>query len=296
MRHPSFSADASPVMRLEQIVGWRDSHYPGEPAYGQRATRDASALQAAALTLDPHLVGYAQQMIDDNQFFASEAAAMDDRAQPLRTTIGRLETIDQYELIKAQPQSSYHLPMSPDQPDFVFSDEQDGLVAIKNRHDILYVSVYWRARFAINNLARIHYLTPTFDRIAVAQEQTQFEPSGMQFTWPNWTNMAFGNGGIKYPGPDLQSAYAGLTQPIAKIPADIPFKPGQESPYAGRAQFYALRYGPYLIAMNTTKTKSFDLIVPDTADELVSKKNKILPGSTLKIAPRSTIVLYFASN
>jgi hypothetical protein len=82
-------------MRLEQIVGWRDSHYPGYSVYGQRATRDASALQAAALTLDPYLVGYARQMIDDNQFFASEVEAMNDRAQPLRT-IGRLETPQYY--------------------------------------------------------------------------------------------------------------------------------------------------------------------------------------------------------
>jgi hypothetical protein len=58
-----------------------------------------------------------------------------------------------------------------------------------------------------------------------------------------------------------------------------------------------LRYGPYLIGLNMTKNKTFDLQVPQGATsvkELVSKRENITPGSTEKVAPRSTIVLFIA--
>ncbi len=270
-RHPALDNDGHRAMRLEQIVGWRDANYPGYIVYGQRATRDASALQAAALTLDPQLVGYAQQMIADNQFFASEIEAMNDRAQPLRTTIGRLETPDHYDLIRAQPPSPHRLPMTPGQPDFVFSDEEDGVVAIKRGDEILFASLYWRARHAVNFLARVHHITPRFDRIAVVRQEVQFEPSGLFYTRPDWINFGFGNGGPKYPG-NLHSAHAGERLPIAKIPDRVPFRPGDESVYAGKGSFYVLRYGPYSIGMNTTTNQTFEL-------------------EGKKIGPRSTLVL-----
>lgn len=291
-RHPALDAGGNRTMRLEQIVGWRDSRYPGYMVYGQRATRDASALQAAALTLDPYLVGYAQQMIADNQFFASEVEAMNDRAQPLRTTIGRLETPRYYELIKAQPSGPYRLPMTPGQPDFVFSDEQDGVVAIKNADEILYVSLYWRAYHAVNFLARVHYITPNYDRIAVVKVDTEFENSGMVYKRPDWTNFGFGNGGPRYP-IELHSAHAGEVLPIARIPEGIQFRPGQESVYAGKGSFYTLRYGNYLIATNCTESKTHELKIPDDfmqASELVSGKK--IQFDKMPVSPLSTVVLY----
>jgi hypothetical protein len=289
MRHPALDKEGNRVMRLEQAIGWRDSHYPGEIAYAQRATRDASALGVAFATGDPHLVGFAQQMLADNQFFASEVGAMADTAQPLRTTIGRLETPEQYEWIKAQPASPHRLPMSWDQPDSVFTDEENGVVAFKRGNELFYASLYWRARFAVNFLARIHHMTPQFDRVAVVREQEEFEPAGLTYTRPNWTNFGFGNGGLKYPGA-FDSALAGETLPIARIPQGVPFKAGDESPYAGRAQFYRLRYGSYLIGMNASKDKTFDLAAPAAATDLVSKKR--VDAGTLKVAPMSTVVLY----
>jgi hypothetical protein len=293
MRFPAIDSDGNRVMQLEQIIGWRDLHYPGEMAYGQRPTRDASALQAAAYTLDPRLVGYAQQMIADNQFFASEVHAMEDRAQPLRTTIGRLETPDQYELMMSQPQSSDRLPMSADQKDFVFTDETDGVVAFKHGNEILYASLYWRARFGINNLARVHYITPRFDRIAVVSESTIFQSSGKEFTWPNWTNYGFGNGGFKYP-VDLESAYTGQKVPIAKFPDGLSPIPGHESPYNGRGDFYTLRYGRFVIGLNMTHDKTFELKIPDNAKsaaELGSHSKDLVAGATMKVRPLSTVIL-----
>lgn len=291
-RHPGLDERGHRVMRLEQVVGWRDSHHPGYLAYGQRPTRDASALQVAAITLDPVLVGQARQMLDDNQFFASEVIAMADRAQPLRTTIGRLSTPEEYDKILAQPDSGHRLPMTWGQPDCLFSDEENGVLALKSGDEILYVSLYWRARTSINNLARVHHLTPNFERIAVVAVETEFTPSGLFATMPDWTNMAFGNGGLRYPGA-APSAYAGERRPIAKIPEGIDFKPGQENVYAGKGDFYRLHYGDYLIGMNLTKDRTFELAVPAGFEGTRLGSNAGAPPTarTIPVGPRTTVVL-----
>jgi hypothetical protein len=291
-RYPALDADGNRAMRIETIVGWRDDHYPGNVVYCERPTWDASTLYAAAATLDPRSIGYVQQMFDDNQFFASVQHQMDQN-NGLRVTAGLLGVPDQYALLKSQPSSAYRLPMSPGRPDFVFSDEQDGVVAIKNGNDILYVSLYWRARFAVNFLARVHEITPRFDRIADVREEVQFEPGGMTYTRPDWINFGFGDGGPHYP-VDWHSAEAGEQLPIARTPADVRFRPGDESVYAGKGEFYRLRYGDYLIGMNMTTDQTFELKPPEgmaRAKDLVSGRMLELTAP-LKVAPRSTVVLW----
>jgi hypothetical protein len=293
-RYPATDGDGFRAMRIEAIVGWRDgSHYPGNVAYGERVTWDASTIYAAAATLDPDAIGYVQQMFADGQFFASVQHQMAQN-NSLRVTAGLLEVPDDYELLKAQPPVAKRLPMTPGQPDFVFSDEEDGVVAIKNGDEIFYASLYWRARNAVNFLARIHYTTPMMDRIAVVHEDVQFTPSGEFYTRPNHVNFGFANGGPRYPG-NLHSALAGEKLPIAKIPVGVKFQPGDESVYAGKGDFYTLRYGSYLIGMNMTMDKTFELKTPPEisgAKELVSEKMVKLTAP-LKVAPRSTVVLYF---
>jgi hypothetical protein len=294
-RYPGVDADGNRAMRIEAVVGWRDpGHYPGDICYAERPTWDASSLYAAAATLDPATVGYVQQMFHDGQFFASIEHQMAQN-KSLRVTAGLLGVPDQYELLKSQPPSAVRLPMTPGQPDFVFSDEEDGVIAIKNGDEIFYASLYWRARNAVNFLARIHYTTPAIDRIAVVHEDAQFETSGEFYTRPDWTTYGFGNGGPRYP-EKLHSAEAGEKLPIAKIPAGVRFRPGDESVYAGKARFYRLHYGDYLIGMNMTPDETFELKPPAgiaEAKELVSGKMLKLDAS-LPVAPRSTVVLFFA--
>ena len=325
-RAPGTDADGFRAMRAETIVGWRDSgHYPGDVMYAERSTWDASSLYEVAATLDPAGIGYAQQMFDDHQFFSSLERQMAQN-NSLRVTAGLLGVPDQYETVKARPPSAQRLPMtrSGDAPvagsgrvasardagdeaslspsatgrrsyaDFVFSDEEDGVVAIRNGGEIFYASLYWRSRNAVNSLARIHFTTPRTDQIAVVAEETQFEPGGQFYTRPDWTTFGFGNGGPKYPG-NLHSAEAGEKLPIARVPAGVTFKPGDENVYCGKAQFYTLRYGNYLIGLNTTTDQTFELSPPAgiaEAKELVSGKMVKL-AAPLPVAPRSTVVLWF---
>ena len=290
-RYPMLDGDGNRAMVQETIVGWRDVHVPGDVVYDQRPSWDGSPFEVAATTLAPDLVGYAQQMLADNQFFAAIAGQ---EKNNFRVTFGLMGVPERYEAIKAQPPSGKHLPMSWDQPDFCFTDEQDGVVAIKSGKEILYASVYWRARHAVNFLARVHYLTPSSDRVATVAEDIQFTPSGMEYTRPNWTNFGFANGGHPYPA-SFVSAHAGEKLPIARIPEGVDFKAGQESMYAGRGDFYQLRYGPYLIAMNMSADKTFEFKAPShdgSIRNLVTAKD-VTPGSTAKIGPRTTVVLRF---
>jgi hypothetical protein len=290
-RYPALDTEGFRAMRIETIIGWRDTHYPGDVCYGERVSWDGSALYAAVTTLDPKSIGYAQQMFNDNQFFKSLQERM--KESGLRVTVGLLGVPDQYETLKAQPASTHRLPMTHGQSDFVFTDEENGVVAFKRGQDIFYASLYWRARNAINFLARIHYITPQYDRIAVVRQETEFEPGGMVYKRPDWTNFGFGNGGLRYPG-DLHSAHAGEELPIAKIPDGIKFRPGDENVYAGKGSFYTLRYGDYLIGMNCTASKTYELKIPDDykqASDLVSGE-KIQTDKAISVAPLSTVVLY----
>lgn len=291
-RYPMLDAEGNRAMRIEAIVGWRDSHYPGDIVYGERPAWDGSAIYALAASLDPRSVGSVQQMFVDNQFFGSLQDSMTNGG--MRITAGLLSVPDDYEKLKAQPPSPILLPMTSGQPDFVFADEEDGVVAIKHGSDILYVSLYWRARYAINNLARVHYITPRIDRIAVVRQEEEFETSGMTYTVPDWTDMGFGNGGFHYPG-DLHQAQEGEKLPIAKIPDGVKFRPGDENSYAGKASFYACRYGDYLIGMNCTSDKTYTLAVPPTiakASELVCGKTITIANGGIAVKPMSTVVLY----
>ena len=88
-RYPMLDAEGRPAMRAETIVGWRDDHYPGDVTYAERPSWDASTLYVAAATLDPALVGAAQQMFADDQFFGSLRDQMKETG--FRATVGLLE-------------------------------------------------------------------------------------------------------------------------------------------------------------------------------------------------------------
>ncbi len=171
------------------------------------------------------------------------------------------------------------------------------MVAIENGAEVLYASLYWWARFGINDLARVHCITPRCERFGTVRQASPFTPSDLTFKRGAGANTDFAPWLPSYPGEGttLRTAQEGEELPVAKIPEGTGFKIGQESSYAGRAEFYVLRYGPYLIAMNTTRDKTFPLQVlaggaqSQQARELVSGKQMKLNG-TLQVGPMSTVV------
>lgn len=291
-RYPAVDDEGFRCFRAEAVVGWRDgNHYPGDIMYGDRGTAwDATPLLTAATTLDRKAIGIAQQMLKDNQFFSLIAKKLSD-AGNIRNLQSCLHVPDEYELIMQQPQQSCDLPMSATAPDYIFADEEDGVIAIKHGQEILYASLYWRARNAINKLAKVHYITPTMERLANVYTKVEFTDSGLRYTRPDWVNLGFWGTREWYEG--VHSAHAGEVLPIARIPEGIPFKPGDENAFAGRADFYLLEFGNYVIGMNSSTNKTTEIDVPSARKVLNLTNNKeIVTSGKVKIKPQSTIVLY----
>ena len=291
-RYPAVDDEGYRCFRAEAVVGWRDgNHYPGDVMYGDRGTAwDATPIMTAAATLDPWAVGIAQQMLADNQFFAMVSAKLKDSGN-IRSLQSCLHIPDQYETIMSQPVSGRMLPMSGSMPDYVFSDEEDGVVAVKNGDEILYASLYWRARNAVNNLAKVHYITPVMERLANVTVKTKFEDSGMRYERPDWVNLGFLGSREWYEG--IHSAHAGEVLPVARIPEGVPFKVGDENIYAGKADYYQLEYGKYIIVMNTTKEKTFEYVVPEGGRTYsLTEGGREVKERVITLAPRTTYVLY----
>jgi hypothetical protein len=295
-RYPHWDSHGNRTMRVEAAVGWRDVYAPGDIAYAQRASWDASPLQVAIATGDPQLLGYAQQMIAENQFLPSIAHMME--TATLRATIGMIAVINEYAAMKKLPPQTSRLPMSAGQPDFVFADEEDGVVALKHGDDILYASLYWRANYGISGLARVHYVTPVTDRMAtVALDRQVFVPSGLYFTRPDNPHINGTRFSIRYPD-DGPVWTAGERQPVAQLPEGSKYVPGEDNAYAGRADFYQLTYGPYLIAMNSSKDKHFEAVLPARthgARELVGGALVPVDTRTLAVPPGHTVVIYLGA-
>lgn len=298
-RYPAVDNEGFRCFRAEALVGWRDgNHYPGDVMYGDRGTAwDASPIMTAALTADPEAIAIARQSIDDGQIWNILSIKMKEINNP-RVVQSLLHVPEDYDFICKQTMrtninethTSFQLPMSNTAPDFVFADEEDGVVAIKRGEELLYVSLYWRARMGINRLCKIHHITPNMERVAnVFIDDLKFTPSGMTYIRPERNNMEFVSYREFY--KDIYSAHAGEQLPIAKIPEGIDFKPGQENAYAGKADFYRLDYGPYIICMNSSDTKKATTILP--ADCMIFRNctwQKASAGE-ITIMPRTTYVL-----
>lgn len=298
-RYPGIDKNGDRAMRLENNIGWRDWKFPGDVVYDQVASRESIPFEAAVMTMDPELLGYAQHMLEDNQYFqALEKIMQDDRIQATLALLGAPHT---YETVLKQPTLKTRLPMAIGQPDSVFADPGTGAVALKNGEDVIYVSLYWRARYAVNSLARIHHMTPTMERDATVWQKTKLNDSGKIFDVPDTLNAPF-NGKLERDyrdgGLGQNLAEAGIKQPVAIVPDEFEdYKLGKENAYAGKGDFYELEYGNYLFLMNCTDKKTFDFDIPEqftNAKDLVSGFTPKI--RTIHIRPQQTVVLYKASD
>jgi len=293
---------------LETVIGWRNEVYPGAICYAHRTDWDANPVEFAAAFPDPEIVGWAQEQVADGQLYSALTLLT---TTQLYTRVGlnafRFISRD-LPAFQALPASPSRLPANWDGPDFVFTDETSGVVALKNGRELLYVSLYFRARQAVNSIARVHHLTPVTQRSASVREQATVTSAGT-YTVPDWvcwdyaiddpTAGAIPGGGFTPPGPAINQALEGEDWPIAKLPAGVTSpsvgveRPWVESVLVGKAGYYQFSYGKYLIAMNTTNDQTFVFQTTGrgTARNLTQGGRHQL-GQVIQVRPMSTIVLY----
>ncbi len=291
-RYPLMDKEGYRSMNQAAIIGWRDWKFPGNVIYDQMNGRDGGAFEVAVSTGDKVLLGYGQQMLEDNQFFAAVKKRMESRHTNSKTYL--LNVPELYEFVSTLPEQPYRLPMTDGQPDFVFADPGNGVLAFKDRGMIFYASLYWRARHAVNNLARVHCMTPYMERDSIVNIETEFEDSGDVYTIPERTNQEFSRGREEgwYTGQGVYQAMAGVEYPIARVRGDDSYEPGREHIQAGKAQLYTMNYGDYFIAMNCDDKESFRVDLPEEfigSKDLVSEQVAKFPTANLR--PGMTIVL-----
>jgi hypothetical protein len=254
------------AMRVEAAIGARKNEQIGRVSYND------ATLEIGAVLQDPVSARFGQLYIEHNRLDSDILYWRD--FDPVRRA-------NNYATVLNLPASDYRFPMGSGQPDFVWTDEENAVVAAKVGEERFYAAMYWITP-TITDIARVHYTTPTVDRIANIKIKSEFTPLGVTMTrednpayWDDW----------RAPPPealDLHSYHAGETLPVAA---------GQMS---GRAEFYELRYGPFLIGMNCKPDESytFDPVGFESGYDMVSKTTKTSP---MTVQPRTTVVFYSPS-
>lgn len=296
------------VARLETVVGWRNEVYPGEVGYAQRTAWDSHPIQAAVVLKDPEIIGWTQEMFADGQFYRQLDLMTSNSWTRVGLNAFRLVTRD-WDAYQALPSRPYRLPTDWNAPDFCFTDEEDGVVAVKNGGELLYASLYWRARQGVNNYARVHHVTPVDQRSATIRQNSS-GATDTTFTALDWILWDYAindpgaagipPGGFPPPGDTLHQSLAGDVYPLAPVPADVPDPTlgvhftGVETMLVGRAPLYLCQYGDYYIAMNTTTDKTYTLPHRQAfgpATDLTTGK-KVKADARVTVLPMTTVVLY----
>jgi len=261
-RFPGVDQDGCRAMRMETVIGWRDWHYPGDVTYGQYVCDDGGPFDTAAETMDPELVGYSHQMLEDNQYFVAVQKMIKGRGgnrfKALLRVPGNFKKISEAKVKRLKNR----LPTTDGQPDFVFADPGVGAIAFKHGDNVCFASLYWRSRYGINNLARVHFISPNEDRDATVQIKTGFKDSGHIFKVQNRTNAPFKDiFEDHYKDSGMDFGMSGQPYPIAVVPSFMKdYRPGKENLFAGKGDYYLMIYGRYCVAMNcTSKTVRFDV-------------------------------------
>ncbi|SLM65060.1 MULTISPECIES: class I SAM-dependent methyltransferase [Dickeya] len=277
------------AMEAIGLLAWRGAHesdgnFAGYIAYvdSLNTNERAKGLRVAAASQDATLIGYAKQMLEDGQFFASLSGA--------ESAFEALDVFADYQTIKTASDSGARLPMTDGQPDFAWTDEDNAIVALKKGDERLWLSAYWQAKAGtgINALARFHFSTPGYDQYGVLETTPLFRAT-TSYTRANMIDKPEQNQYVPPNAPN--NAYAGEILPLGATPSDA----SGSDPFRGKADFYALRFGHYLMGINTSTRNSYPLKTPagfNAAQDLVSQRTQ---SGTITVAPRSSVVLYLES-
>ena len=298
-RFPGVRRDGSRVMRLENVISWRNDHFPGMPDY---LSNGSCLLRPWALTRSTKMLGILKDAMDDGWFQRFACGEGEKQMSPL----DKLNFLKDYpkftnalEHAKANNVELPHLPMLGD--DFVWCDSENAVVALKHGKEILYVNAYYRARNAINNLARVHFVRPEMEVAATVFCDVEFEQAkdgkGNPKTQKVEDFFQYGWQGRLYDGYRTAADGDDVEWPPKNVRGRIVEPVGTRG---GRADFYVVRYGPYIVAINDANDgKPRKLAVPDGEWIVLSSKKAPNPGGSesgaIDIAPKSCLVLRVAT-
>ncbi|MDQ2732524.1 MAG: hypothetical protein M3Y56_12765, partial [Armatimonadota bacterium] len=324
MKYPDMDEEGFRAMRMEAVIESRGPDYPGNVGYGVRRNgghgmdvarierlmkqtpqKYAGAEWAPYWKWAADAVGFAQQFLADNQYLSSIHEA------------DELQLPADYEYVKHHPPVGVLLPTTnlswyhpeerarlaaaglreADHTHFAWTDEDDGIVALRDGNTILFAALVMKANWGVNGIARVHCITPTVDRVGTVATDVQFDPSGQYSIRDDRVNVQFWD---NEPPEGPHQALNGEALPIAAQP-NVKVTQRTDTPYTGYANFYSLRYLGYLIGMNTTRpeygnARPYTLNLPAGETEssiydFVSGKLLPIHDGAVIVPPRSSVVL-----
>ncbi|MDO4573592.1 MAG: hypothetical protein Q4D98_00090 [Planctomycetia bacterium] len=250
-RYPAPDAEGFRAMRLETVIGWRDVAYLGPVVYGARTGKEGDASLVARVADDAVARNAFRRQLAENQYWPMVERLLEDGSLRVSNVLlgipGNLAALEKQ---MAEESSGEVFPMADGAADFTFRDPENGVLAMKRGEERLYVSFYWRARYGINRLAKIHYITPDCEWMATVRCDVAFFPEGTEYTRPDWTIFAFRpTWGVHYP-ERFTSLHAGEVLPVAKLPDFLREEMrAKENHWAGRAEEYSVTFGKYQLRM-----------------------------------------------
>lgn len=163
MRFLSYDNDLRPVVRREDWLGWRKNYSPGATAYGDEPM--------AAVLLNNQLGLHGVQLaLEHGNYYEVDYSSY--WVHLMAESSKMMRQIDYIEQVIELPPSEARFPFE-EEPNFAWADEEAALVVIKEDNCFLKASLQWRHPLQndirhvdnalINNKARVHYSTPTYD-------------------------------------------------------------------------------------------------------------------------------------
>jgi fibronectin type 3 domain-containing protein len=284
------------------LLAWRganesDGDYADAMAYGDR-TQWTAGMRVAGVSLDPTVLGYAYQALnDDNEYFSqliSDPRYYSGGSLAANSFDGRnaVDAFADFQAVTNAPDSGIRLPMNDTQPDFAWADEEDGIVAVKHGGDRLWLETYWQAKTGtgVNGIGRFHFSTTNYDQYGVLETSPQIAFSGSFYIRPNIVDKPEQN--FYVPPDNPIQAYQGERLPLG---ANDPLAT-DDAPFRGKALFWACRYGNYLIGINRSSTQNFQLQTPagfTSAPDLISGQVLSAP---VYVGASSTVVLNLSTS
>lgn len=298
LRRPAVEVSGASNYRTMERIGllaWRgvreaDGYFANDLSYSGPASWSAGMIVAGA-TLDPAVVGYAKQMLTDNQYLNNLVADTRYYSSLSFDALYAFEPYTDYYAVVAAADSGTRLPMTAGEADFAWSDELSGVIAIKKGNDRLWISDYWQAKTGtgVNGLARFHYSTASYDQYGTMETNPQFDSDGSYFVRQNLIDLPERT--LYSPANPPTQAFAGEMLPIALPPADSV----DDTPYRGKINFGAFRFGNYLIGTNSPASlATYALNTPAGFTSAIDLTTNTLKSGAIAVAPNSTTILYLS--
>jgi hypothetical protein len=261
----------------ESSICWRNRYNPGKSYYNH--------LIVAGLSGDEELMGHVWQAYLDGTLDVDPT----DKLMPYTPKSYMLpECIDKLVAFGASHSSDYKpMPSTPGQSNYVFGDEEDGVVAIKYGDDQMFVN--FMSESYLSKPGAAHIVTPTVDKIInFVPDVMKYYQSGKTITIADryYNN----NHRIVYPDDPLQADGGCVYDEPAYDEA------GHYNSMRTMCQYYQSQLGNYLVAQNCSEQTTYALQVAATLNGKsavdVATGETVTLSDAIQLAPLTTRVFY----